>query len=262
MVWRKAVRVGDEISTTAQIIGLKENSSLKTGIVYVRTIGANQDGETVLEYCRWVMVKKSRREATPFLGEPAIPKLAASVAADQLLERPSEPFSVDATGGTFFFEDYEVGERIFHVDGTTINSSDHMSFTRLYQNTARVHFDSIATDGNPLVYGGLPLSLGYAQAFNGIENRLGIAAINGGTHANPVHAGDTLYSFTEVLDRAELSKHHGALRLRLIVVKNQQPSDDSFAIKVRDKQTGREVYNGSVVLDLDYWELVASRGNS
>ena len=208
------------------------------------------------------MVKKIRREATPFLHEPAIPKLAASVAVDQLMEHPSEPFSVDATGGTFFFEDYEVGERIFHIDGTTINSSDHMSFTRLYQNTARVHFDSRAADGNPLVYGGLPLSLGYAQAFNGIENRLGITAINAGTHANPVHAGDTLYSFTDVLDRAEISERHGAMRLRLVVVKNQQPIDDSFLIKVRDKQTDKDVYNGNVVLDLDYWEMVATRSNS
>ncbi len=208
------------------------------------------------------MVKKIRREATPFLHEPAIPKLAASVAVDQLLEHPSEPFSVDATGGTFFFEDYEVGERIFHIDGTTINSSDHMSFTRLYQNTARMHFDSRATDGNPLVYGGLPLSLGYAQAFNGIENRLGIAAINAGTHANPVHAGDTLYSFTDVLDRAEISECHGALRLRLVVVKNQQPIDISFLTNSKYNQTDKEVYNSSVVLDLDYWELVATRSNS
>ncbi len=100
----------------------------------MRTIGANQKGETVLEYYRWVMVKKIRREATPFLHEPAIPKMAASVAVDQLLEHPSEPFSVDATGGTFFFEDYEVGERIFHIDGTTINSSDSQnSLPRLPQ---------------------------------------------------------------------------------------------------------------------------------
>ena len=103
-----------------------------------------------------------------------------------------------------------------------------MSFTRLYQNTARPHFDSRATDGNPLVYGGLPLSLKYAQAFNGIENRLGIAAINAGTHANPVQAGDTLYSFTDVLDRAEIFERQGALRLRLVVVKNQQPINNAL----------------------------------
>ena len=82
IVWRKPVHVGDEISTTAQIIGLKENRSLKTGVVSVRTTGANQKGETVLGYYRWVMVKMSRREATPFLHEPAIPKLAASVAVE------------------------------------------------------------------------------------------------------------------------------------------------------------------------------------
>jgi len=33
-----------------------------------------------------------------------------------------------------------------------------------------------------------------------LEARRGIAAINAGSHTNPVYAGDTLYAFTEVLD--------------------------------------------------------------
>ena len=38
------VFAGDTLSATSEVIGLKENSNRKTGIVYVRTRGARQDG--------------------------------------------------------------------------------------------------------------------------------------------------------------------------------------------------------------------------
>jgi hypothetical protein len=44
----------------------------------------------------------------------------------------------------FLWDDYEVGERIDHVDGMTIEEADHMLATRLYQNTAKVHFNEHA----------------------------------------------------------------------------------------------------------------------
>lgn len=256
MIWGHAVSVGDEIRTKAQIVGLKENSNQKTGIVYVKTTALNQWGETILDYYRWVMVKKIRENATAFLRAPVVPKLATSVAAERLPMHSPDQFCSKTTGGKFFYEDYEIGERIFHIDGTTINSSDHMSFTRLYQNTARVHFDGILTCGKPLVYGGLPMSLGYAQSYNGLENRLGLVAVNGGTHANPVYSGDTLYSFTDVVEKVEFSERLGALRLQLIVVKNEQPDAvKNFQIKRND--SGKEAYNSDVVLDFDYWEPMA-----
>ena len=42
---------------------LKENSSRKTGIVFVRSVGYRSDGTQVLEYVRWVMVRRGRGEA-------------------------------------------------------------------------------------------------------------------------------------------------------------------------------------------------------
>src|SRR5436309_258272 len=49
---------GDTLAARSQVIGLKENSNRKTGIVYVRTTGHRQDGAAVLEFVRWVMVRK------------------------------------------------------------------------------------------------------------------------------------------------------------------------------------------------------------
>src|ERR687887_30637 len=53
--WRFLAPVypGDTLTATSEVIGLKENSSRKTGVVYVRTRGTKHDGAAVLEYVRW-----------------------------------------------------------------------------------------------------------------------------------------------------------------------------------------------------------------
>ena len=56
--WQAPVYVGDTLRSQSEIIGLKQNSSGKTGVVYVRTKGMNQHNQTVLDYVRWVMVRK------------------------------------------------------------------------------------------------------------------------------------------------------------------------------------------------------------
>lgn len=262
MIWRTPVFNGDEISTTIEITGLKENSRRDTGNVYVKTTGRNQRGEVVLEYTRWVMVRKRDTEtATRYLDEPVVPELPKSVPIDQLPPWTGPLPDPARTGGGFFFEDYEVGERIFHHDGSTVNQSDHMQYTRLWQNSAKVHFDEILTEGKPLVYGGFVIATAYAQAFNGLENRSGIVAMNSGAHANPTRTGTTIYSFSEVLEKHGLGDAPaGALRLRLVAVKDTNPANEpDLKIKVRDDQ-GRERYDSRVLLDLDYFELMPKRG--
>ena len=54
----KPVFPGDTLSAVSQVIGLKENSNRQSGVVYVRSQGFNQRGETVIDYVRWVMVRK------------------------------------------------------------------------------------------------------------------------------------------------------------------------------------------------------------
>ncbi|MBC7173355.1 MAG: MaoC family dehydratase, partial [Polyangiaceae bacterium] len=167
------------------------------------------------------------------------------------------------TGGSAFFEDYEVGERIDHVDGMTIEESEHMIATRLYQNTAKVHFDAHEAKGTRfgkrLMYGGHVISIARALSFNGLANALGILAWNGGTHVSPTFAGDTVYAFSEVLEKAELpgKKGLGALRVRLVGVKNASPQKDGVTLKV--EKDGKQVYHPAVVLDLDFWLLMPKR---
>ncbi|MDP2698957.1 MaoC family dehydratase [Thalassospira sp.] len=248
---------GDTVSTTSIVTGLKENSNGKTGVVYVNSTGRNQRGEMVIDYSRWVMVRK-RDETRPAHDETVLPELAHGVAADALhvpvgLDLLSYDF--DLAGAPHRWGDYQVGEKIDHVDGMTIEEAEHQMATRLYQNTARVHFDQVAAMqgrfGKRLIYGGHIISLARALSFNGLANGFRIAAINGGTHANPAFAGDTIFAWSEVLDKYEIAGRHdvGALRLRLVAVRDRQGND----FPLRDAE-GK--YDSAVLLDFDYTLLI------
>jgi len=145
--------------------------------------------------------------------------------------------------------DYEVGELIDHVDGVTIEEAEHMMATRLWQNTAKVHFDAtLREDGNRLIYGGHVISMARTLSFNGLANAQMIAGLNAGAHANPCYSGDTIKAWSEVLDKAETSAPGvGALRLRLVATKGGTP----FTLKGEDGK-----YLPHVLLDLDYWALI------
>ncbi|MEM7500290.1 MAG: MaoC family dehydratase [Pseudomonadota bacterium] len=246
------VHAGDTLSSVSEVIGVKETSSGKTGIVWVRTEGRNQRDELVLSYVRWVMVRK--RDPGCAAPEPVVPTLAEAVTPEDLAPPAAMHFrdyDFTAAGSPHRWSDYAVGERIDHVDGIVIEEAEHMMATRLWQNTARVHFDPAARGGEPrLVYGGHVISLARGLSFNGLANAQRIAAINAGSHAAPCFAGDTVYAWSEVLERAETAEPSiAALRLRLVAVKNRPASD--FPLKGDDGK-----YADGVVLDLDYWALL------
>ena len=65
------VYAGDTVNAKSTVIGVKENSNRRTGTVYVHSMGWNQKGEVVLDYIRWVMMRK-KDEASP-APEPVVP---------------------------------------------------------------------------------------------------------------------------------------------------------------------------------------------
>jgi 2-methylfumaryl-CoA hydratase len=244
---------GETLHATSQVIGLKENSNGKTGVVTVRTTGFDAANAPVLSYVRWVMVNKRDAAAAP--PEPVTPILAEAVSADQLCVPDGLDFSrydCALSGSRHLYEDYAVGEQIDHVDGMTVEEAEHQIATRLYQNTAKVHFDARAQKesrhGRRLIYGGVAISIARALAFNGLGNAALMLAINAGRHVNPLFAGDTVYAWSEVLDKADLGAC-GALRLRLVATKDQPCG--TFPLKT---QAGD--YDPAVILDFDYWVAV------
>lgn len=241
---------GDTLSTSSEVIGLKQNSNGKTGVVYVRSTARNQRDEVAIEWCRWVMVRKADPDAPA--PQTVVPDLAPVVAAEDLVVPEGLDFSgydFAAAGEPHRFGDYSVGERIDHVDGVTLTDAEHMMATRLWQNTAKVHFNTEARpDGERLIYGGHVISMARALSFNGLANAQLIAAINAGAHTAPAFAGDTVYAWSEVLDAAELTDTVGALRLRLVATKGR---DETMTLR---GEAGK--YADGVLLDLDYWALV------
>ncbi len=242
---------GDTLRTASTVIGLKENSNGKSGVVYVRSVATNQRGETAIEWARWVMVHKRDPQAPA--PETVIPELAKVVdPADLVLPSGLDFSTYDevAAGEPHRFDDYEIGEKIDHVDGVTLTDPEHMMATRLWQNTAKVHFNTQARpDGKRLIYGGHIISMARALSFNGLANAQLIAAINAGAHTSPAFAGDTVYAWSEVLDKAETSEPSvGALRLRLVATKDR---DESMTLRGEDGK-----YAPHVLLDLDVWAFI------
>ena len=250
------VHAGDTLSARSEVVGLKQNRDGRTGVVYVHSVGTNQQGRTVLDYVRWVMVRK--RDVDAPAPETVIPELPEAVPVDKLVvpfDLRDGVYDTTLSGSRFLWEDYEVGERIDHVDAMTIEEAEHMLATRLYHNTAKVHFTQHVEQhgrfGRRIVYGGHISSLARALSYNGLANAVSIAAINGGTHANPSFAGDTIYAWSQVLDKIEIPGRGdvGALRLRTVATKDLACVD--FPYK---DENGK--YLPQVVLDFDYTVLV------
>lgn len=246
--WLKPVWPGDTLRSESEVIGLKETSSGATGVVWVRTRGLNQHGEVVLEYVRWVMVRKRRRDV---VVPVSVPELASVVDPGALVVPEGLDFSrydFGLAGEPHRWGDYQVGEVIDHVDAVTVEEAEHMLATRAWQNTSKVHFDvGQREDGRRLIYGGHVISLARALSFNGLANAQMIVALNAGAHANPCFAGDTVRAWSEVLDKAETPVSSvGALRLRLVATRG----------KAGELRGADGKYLPEVLLDLDYWALL------
>lgn len=248
---------GDTLSTVSEVIGVRETAKGDSGVVYVRSTGSNQRGEEVLSYVRWVLVPK-RNLAAP-LPEPVVPVLPDAVAADDI----AVPDALDLAGydtvlagSAALWDDYEIGEKIDHVDGVTIEEADHMLATRLWQNTAKVHFNQHAAKssrfGRRLIYGGHIISIARALSFNGLANAFKVAALNGGRHVAPTFAGDTIYAWSEIVGKFPLRAGLGAMRVRTIAAKDHACLD--FPAEGPDGKM-----HPAVVLDLDYTVLIPVR---
>ena len=268
------VFIGDTLRAESEIIGLRENSNGKTGVVYVRSNCFNQRDEQVLTWIRWVMVHRAQASASPGTAPSGVVDAVGQVAPDSItipsyLKRNNDVAAI--TGGTRFWEDYAAThtdefrmpppsdpapwqfEPIKHPAGMTLDETDHTLATKLYQNTARVHFDlhhmKDSRFGRRLVYGGQVISICRALTYDGLENVLSIAAINSGTHHNPTFAGDTLYAVSLPILKWPINAAFGALRLHLVGYKNIDPNSAAFASAPEHLK----------VLSLDYTVLMPRR---
>ncbi len=252
VIFHRPVFVGDTVSASSKIIGLKENSNQKTGTVYVQSTGKNQDGKIVLSYYRWLMMRKKNKGMISSFKNfvPELPKRVDS--KDFIIPEKLnlEKWSTKITGSPFFFNDYKLNEEIHHLDGQTIEEAEHQLATRLYQNNARVHFNNHIEKegrfGKRIIYGGYIISLARAISCNGLANTFKISAIHSGKHSAPTFAGDTIYAWSKVLEKKKINDKIGTLLLRTVASKNN--SEISFPEK--------DNLGNNIVLDLEYSVLI------
>ena len=255
-----ATFAGDTLSVSSEVIGLKENSNGKTGIVYVFSKAFNQNGQLVLSWKRWVMVHKRNEGMSNLYAVEPFLKDSLALTDTMIPENYNcKDYDVNISGEHYLFDDYEKGEWIDHIDGLTIDSAEHSMVTHLYQNNAKVHFNhhqmKSSVHRQRLVYGGHIISLCRSLSHNGLANAQWLCAINGGKHTNPSYAGDTIYAATHIVDKQLLTENVGVLRVRTLGIKNQSWAEikNEFSMKIDDKLH----YHANVVLDLDYNVLIA-----
>lgn len=260
VLFNTPVFTGDTLEVTSTVIGLKENSNGKTGIVYVHSVATNQHHQVVLSFKRWVMVHK--RDFNSHLDNPVIPELLTAVDSEEQVV----PKNLDLklwkdhySDNQLKADDFKPGDTLFHRDGITLNDSEHSMATRLYQNNARVHFDQHMMDDAPagkrLVYGGHIISLCRALSYNGLGNGIWLSAIHGGTHANPSYAGDTIYCQSKILEVKQFNRRDdmALVRIQSLGIKNNTPDNMEYLSK---QDNGRTRYHPDVVLDIDYSVLM------
>ena len=248
------VYIGDTINSISKIVGLKENSNGKTGTVYVYSEGRNQKGELILSYYRWLMMRK--RDFNEHLDKKTIPEMPTIVEKKDMKFFKNinlKKWNTSFTGSENLFEDYNVGEEIDHLDGQTIEESEHQMATRLYQNNARVHFNQHVEKegrfGKRIIYGGYIISLARAISCNGLSNTIKLAAIHSGKHSSPTFSGDTIYAWSKILEKEDYNRDVGIMRIRTLASKNNNK------ISFPDEKSLTE----NIVLDLNYSVFIPKR---
>jgi acyl dehydratase len=117
-----------------------------------------------------------------------------------------EPQSL--TGRDNYFEDFTVGDVYEHARGKTVGAIDNVLITNLVMNTAQAHFNEHAMESNPIgrriTFGGVTAALviGLATEDTG-EQALAELALDKIRFRTPVLHGDTLYAFSEVMEKRD-----------------------------------------------------------
>ena len=189
----RPVYPGTTLASVSVVIGLKESSERPHGHRLCPLDRADETGEAVLTYCRWVLVNK--RDGRPNPDDGAVPDLPKAVDPARLGSAcpaiDARAYDAELAGSPDRWGDYAIGETIDHVDGLTVEEAEHQLATRLYQNTAKVHFDQHAAQrAFPA-----PVDLWRARdlarpglSFNGFGQCVSHRRINGGRHVAPLFA--------------------------------------------------------------------------
>lgn len=126
------------------------------------------------------------------------------------------------TGQSNFFEDFIIGDVYEHARGKTVEGLENVLITNLVLNTAQAHFNEDFAQSleqkHRITFGGVTASIiiGLAMQDTG-ENAVEEVGLDRVRFRVPVLHGDTLYAFTEVLNKEdELGEPRGHKNVGLV----------------------------------------------
>jgi itaconyl-CoA hydratase len=115
------------------------------------------------------------------------------------------------TGDGNYFEDFKIGEVLRHSRGKTIEPTENVLITNMVMNTASSHFDDVVMKdtmfGKRLQFGGVTAALIIGMASQDTaENSVAELGMTGIRFKVPVFHGDTLYAYSEVLEKRDADR--------------------------------------------------------
>ncbi len=152
------------------------------------------------------------------------------------------------TGSSNYFEDFEVGRRMRHARSATIDEVENNYISKQVMNTAQTHWNEEYLAQSPLGDGRLVFGLITGSMTVGLasqdtaENALCELGLDAVRFSKPVHHGDTITAYTEVLETVDAPdrddagivrfKHwglnqHGEVVCeleRLVLIKRREPA--------------------------------------
>lgn len=128
------------------------------------------------------------------------------------------------TGNQNYYEDFELGQVMRHARGKTMCEQDNVGITLQVLNTAEAHFNEHLMQQNAmsregwnsrLQFGGVTIAMiiGLSMQDTG-ENALRELSLDKIRLKNPVFHGDTLYAYSEVLDKADENDEAGVVTFK------------------------------------------------
>lgn len=243
----------DTLRAYTKVLDIRERGEGKPGIVTVRTIAANQEMRTVLQYDRKIMLKPVgyKTKATTLIETEM-----REVGSDPEINLPyvEHNYPKDLTGTGTYFEGFTEGDIILHPNGRTV-TDEHYQWTYRLLNTHPLHYDELYSkglsgkmSGEPIVYGGLLIAWLCGLASRDVsENALWDLGYTEGYHTQPTISGDTVCVISRVLSKEDVSERLGVVNFQMIGVKNiksaealEKYGEDLFLKEGSKKKLGKE----------------------
>lgn len=222
----QACLVGDTLTASSRVLAVKPTSKGDRGVVEVRTALTTHEGALVCRFDRKALVRAGSVAGRPNVAWPAPAEQADDPAILPAPLRGRITPVQRRAGFAGFFEDFDVGDVIFHPLGKTVGQSEHMMLTQLVRNSHPLHFDEVYCQTNSfaktrVVYGGLVLAWVLALTSRDVTgNALWDVGLDQGAHPNGVVAGDTLYASSQVLGVEDAGPDAGIVTFRVVGTKN------------------------------------------